>query len=172
VAICLFALENFAKAQDTLREALLLSRGKMATLPDRRQCAEILNNLACLCYTCGEPMEAFDLFSESLEIPLAVAEDSLYLGSKFSCHSSSLNSAMVRANLGFLSLISRDLSTARLALESAVKEQSLLLRDAHVTLVCTMDYLAVVHLLADNKEKALQVSSSGLCVRLYRSNVT
>lgn len=52
---------------------------------------------------------------------LTISEDSLYLGSKFSCHASSLNIAVVRANLGFLSLVSRDLSTARLAFESAVK---------------------------------------------------
>lgn len=159
LGLCLFSLGDFEMAQETLREALLFSRNtSTSSLPDRRQMSELLNNLACLAFlTTGETVDAMNLFRESLEVQLAISEDSVYLGSKFSCQSSALNISVIRANLGFLSLVSRDFPTAKLALESASKSQGVLLRDAHITLTTTMDHLAVVHLMSNNEERGLQL---------------
>lgn len=98
-----------------------MARDRLATLPDRRHCSETLNNLGCLYFRAGEAKAAISCFQESLELQMAISEDSLYVGSKFSCHSSAMSVAIVRANLGFLAVASKDLSRARIAMESSLK---------------------------------------------------
>lgn len=97
------------------------ARERTSTLPDRRQCAEILNNLACMNYILNDYKEAFAALSQSLDIQLSLSDDALYLGSKFSSQSSAMNVAVVRANVGFLALVARDIPTARIAFESSLK---------------------------------------------------
>ena len=156
-AVCQFARENFEAAGRDLQNALTLARGNLETLPDRRLCAEILNNLACISYMCNFHTKPTALLRESLEMQLSVSDDSLYCGSKFSCHSSALNISVTKANIGFLALVSRDTPKAIPLLQSAFREQCLLLRGAHVTLISTMDHLSVAHLLAGNNVKSVQV---------------
>jgi hypothetical protein len=121
IAICLIAQHEFQKAQGILRAVCLLAREKTGSLPDRRQFAEVLNNLACVNYLMDEYSEAFVAFTQSLDIQLSLCDDALYLGSKFSSQSSAMNVAVVRANVGFLALVSRDIPTARMAFESSLK---------------------------------------------------
>ncbi|GAX17557.1 hypothetical protein FisN_18Lh207 [Fistulifera solaris] len=155
IAICLIAQNELQKAQGILRAVCLLAREKTGSLPDRRQFAEILNNLACVNYFLNGYNEAYIAFTQSLDIQLSLCDDALYLGSKFSSQSSAMNVAVVRANVGFLALVSRDIPTARMAFESSLK--ALLLRDAHASLVSAMEHLAVIHLFDDARDKTLQL---------------
>lgn len=64
---------------------------------------------------------------------------------------------MDTANIGFLALLGKDASSARDALEYAVNQQQLLLRDAHRTLIASMDHLVVVQVMLGNKDKAARL---------------
>ena len=87
MATCQFALESFSEAHASLETALELARAHgTTTIADYRQLAEILNNLGCLSYMSGQPEGAMR-FEESLEAQSLAAKNSLYAGSKFSCHS-------------------------------------------------------------------------------------
>jgi hypothetical protein len=91
-------------------------------LSDHRQVAEILNNLGCLSYMGGEIERAMLFFKESLKVQTTASDHSMYIGSKFSCHSASLNLSITRANIGFLSLTYfRDANESVTIFESAVK---------------------------------------------------
>ena len=87
MATCQFALEDFPRAHANLEEALSLSGHYTETVSDYRQLAEILNNLGCLSYMGGKPDKAKILFKESLQAQAITADDSLYTGTQFSCHS-------------------------------------------------------------------------------------
>jgi tetratricopeptide (TPR) repeat protein len=121
MAMCFFALENFVKAHSTLEKAVALSRDKCVNLSDHRQFAEILNNLGCLSYMSGEIGNALQLFRESIEVQTVGSENSLYLGSKFACHSASLNLSVSKANIGFIALATRNITVSVTELESAMQ---------------------------------------------------
>jgi len=61
------------------------------------------------------------LFRESLDVQLAVLNSTLYGGSKFSVHSTTLSVSITRGNIGFLALVLKDVSSGILALESALR---------------------------------------------------
>ena len=120
LAICLYALDNFGEARARLEEALDYAKRSAPTIEDRIQIAEILNNLGCLSYMSGEPIEAKALFKESLDVQFTVMSESLYSGPTHSVHSVSLNISITRANIGFLKLVTKDLPVAITALEAAL----------------------------------------------------
>lgn len=157
LATCRFAMDNFADAHTNLELSLALAGSKARTTNDYSQLGEILNNLGCLSYMCGQPTKAMKLFRESLDVQLAVLNSTLYGGSKYSSHTATLNLTVTRGNIGFLALVLRDVSSGILALEAALKEQRLLLNGAHVTLVSTMDHLAVANLLEGRTQKATKM---------------
>jgi hypothetical protein len=115
-------LEDYSTAYPELEKALLLSREAVHTASDHRQVAEILNNLGCLSYMGGEIERAMLFFRESLKVLTTASELSMYFGSKFSCHSASMNCSITRANIGFLSLTYfRDATESVAIFESALK---------------------------------------------------
>lgn len=121
MAICRFAVEDFASAHTGLEEALSLTRGNIKTLADHRQLAEILNNLGCLMYMCGQTENAMKHLEEALDIQSFVAGQSLYAGSKFACHNISLNQSISKANIGLITLVTKDVSMSLEAFEAAIR---------------------------------------------------
>jgi len=61
------------------------------------------------------------VFLESIEVQSVASDFSLYAGSKFACHSGSLNMSITKANIGFLALAERDIPLSFSSLESAMK---------------------------------------------------
>eukprot|EP00538_Stauroneis_constricta_P006147 CAMPEP_0119552320 /NCGR_PEP_ID=MMETSP1352-20130426/5354_1 /TAXON_ID=265584 /ORGANISM="Stauroneis constricta, Strain CCMP1120" /LENGTH=1701 /DNA_ID=CAMNT_0007598543 /DNA_START=457 /DNA_END=5562 /DNA_ORIENTATION=+ len=153
-AICLYALHEFAGAHAELELALRLSRGNCNSMEDRMQMAEILNNLGCLLYMCGQPMPSKAYFKESLDIQFELLGESLYCEASQLGHSISLSISITRANIGFVKMVTNDLSVAITALEAALMEQQLLLDGPHDTLIATMEHLAVANMLDGKHEKA------------------
>jgi hypothetical protein len=84
------------------------------------QMAEILNNLGCLAYMCGQPGAANAFYRESLDVQFGVLSQSLYLSSAAVGQAISLNISITRANIGFVKLVTRELSVAVTALENAL----------------------------------------------------
>mmetsp|Transcript_27615 Transcript_27615/g.59467 ORF Transcript_27615/g.59467 Transcript_27615/m.59467 type:complete len:500 (-) Transcript_27615:106-1605(-) len=158
VAICRYALNEFAEAHAGLEEALMCAKKirihSKATLEDRLQMAEILNNLGCLAYMSGQPTAASSYYRESMDIQFAALSDSLYLGNAISGQSISLNISIARANIGFIKLVTKDLPIAITALENALMEQQILLKGTNGTLIATMDHLALSNLLNGAQDKA------------------
>ena len=62
-------------------------------------------------------------------------------------------------NIGFLAILGNDMTAAQDAFEYTVNQQQLLLRDAHRTLITSMDHLVVVQVISGNKDKAVRVSN-------------
>jgi hypothetical protein len=120
--------------------------------------AEILNNLGCLAYMCGQPTAANSFFRHSMDVQFGSLTDSLYGGNSTLGQSISMNISITRANIGFVKLVTKDLPVAITALENALMEQQILLKGAHETMVATMDHLAVSNLLYGDLEKAALVS--------------
>jgi hypothetical protein len=166
VAVCRYALNEFAEAHARLEEALLYSRKNCITLGDRIQMAEILNNLGCLAYMCGQPVAANALYRDSMDVQFGVLSDSLYGGDATMGQSISLNISITRANIGFIKLVTKELPIAITALENALMEQQILLKGAHDTIIATMDHLAVANLLYGDQEKGALVRYT-CCVVLY-----
>lgn len=121
MATCLFALEDFPNAHSSLEVAASLAKDSCSSLVDHCQLGEVLNNLGCLCFMCGEMVTASQLFSDSIGVFSAAADNSLYVGSKYSCHAVSLNISIVRGNIGLLALGSGNLSNSVQEFESAAK---------------------------------------------------
>jgi tetratricopeptide (TPR) repeat protein len=120
LAICHYALNEFAEAHARLEEALVFARQNCAELEDRIQIAEILNNLGCLAYMCGQPIAAQAFYSDSLGIQFNTLSESLYESTAFIGQSISLNISITRANIGFVKLVTKDLPVAIAALENAL----------------------------------------------------
>jgi len=155
LAICRYALNEFAEAHAGLEEALACAnRKRSTTLEGRLQVAEILNNLGCLAYMSGQPTTASSYYRDSMDIQFDALSDSLYLGNAMSGQSISLNISIARANIGFIKLVTKDLSIAITALENALMEQQILLKGIDDTLIATMDHLALSNLLVGSQEKA------------------
>ena len=156
-ATCQIALGRHTEAVVILEECLTQSKEGARSISDQRQVAEICNNLGCLYYAFGNNEKAGSCFLESFQAQQIALEHSLYAGARFSCHSASLNLAVTKANMGFLALVARHHEVAIDALEYAVHNQQLLLRDAHKTLIATMYHLVVAQIFAGNKDKAIQL---------------
>eukprot|EP00531_Pseudo-nitzschia_arenysensis_P000459 CAMPEP_0116147190 /NCGR_PEP_ID=MMETSP0329-20121206/17617_1 /TAXON_ID=697910 /ORGANISM="Pseudo-nitzschia arenysensis, Strain B593" /LENGTH=1026 /DNA_ID=CAMNT_0003643091 /DNA_START=136 /DNA_END=3216 /DNA_ORIENTATION=+ len=155
LAVCRYALNEFAEAHAGLEEALACAKKRASsTLEGRLQVAEIQNNLGCLAYMSGQPATAATYFRDSMDIQFSALTDSLYLGNAISGQSISLNISMARANIGFIKLVTKDLAVAITALENALMEQQILLKGLDETLVSTMDHLALSNLLVGSQEKA------------------
>jgi len=155
LAVCRFALNEFAEAHSGLEEALACAkRRRSTTLEGRLQIAEILNNLGCLAYMSGQPTTASSYYRDSMDIQFGALNDSLYLGNAMSGQSISLNISIARANIGFIKLVTKDLSVAITALENALMEQQILLSGISDTLIATMDHLALSNLMMGSQEKA------------------
>ena len=156
-ATCLIAIGKQNEAVIMLEECLELSKDGARSISDQRQVAEIYNNLGCLYYAFGHIDKSGSFFVESFEAQQIALDHSLYAGARFSCHSASLNLAVTKANMGFLALSSRHYDVAIEALQYAMHNQQLLLRDAHQTLIATMEHLAVSQIFAGNKDKAIRL---------------
>lgn len=156
-AICQLALDDLVEAARSYEECLALAQKSARSISDQRQIAEILNNLACLAFIAGRPEKALDLFKEAWNSQSVALDHSLYAGARFSCHSSTLNMSITRGNIGFLAILGRDIPAALQAFEYCVNQQQLLLRDAHRTLISSMDHLVIVQVILGNKEKAIRV---------------
>lgn len=158
LAVCRYALNEFAEAHAGLEEALACAkRRRSTTLEGRLQVAEILNNLGCLAYMSGQPTTAATYYRDSMDIQFGALSDSLYLGNATSGQSISLNISIARANIGFIKLVTKDLPVAITALENALMEQQILLKGLNETLIATMDHLALSNLLVGSQEKAALV---------------
>lgn len=156
LAVCRYALNEFAAAHEALEDALFHARRSCTTLEDRIQMAEILNNLGCLAYMCGQPTAANSFYRDSMDVQFGALSDSLYAGGPTLGQSISLNISITRANIGFIKLVTKDLSASITALENALMEQQILFRGAHETVIATMDHLAVSRLLnGDHQQAAL-----------------
>lgn len=127
LATCLYALNEFAEAHAKLEQALVYARSNSRDLEDRMQMAEILNNLGCLAYMCGQPSAAKTFFRESLDVQFGVLSQSLYLSSSSIGHSISLNISITRANIGFVKLVTREIQVAVTAFENALMVRELIL---------------------------------------------
>jgi len=121
MSICRYAIGDFASAHAGFEDALKFARNNKQSLADHRQLAELLNNVACLSYMCGQNGRAMELFEEALDEHSFVADKSLYVGSRFSGHTASLNVSVTKANIGIIALVTQDLSTSIAALETALK---------------------------------------------------
>ena len=183
LATCLYARNEFAGAHEKLEEALIYARSNAKELGDRMQMAEILNNLVCLAYMCGQPGAANRFYRESLDVQFGILSSSLYLSSASVGQAISLNISITRANIGFVKLLTRELPVAVTALENALmvslmcvggcrleprtycsrmacfgqQEQQLLVKGANPTIIATMDHLAVANLLNGDPQKAAMV---------------
>jgi Tetratricopeptide repeat len=82
---------------------------------------QVLNNLGCLFYLRGSLDTAVTYFEESLDLQSRIAEQSLYVGSRFSCHNGSLNATITKGNLGLLALATGDPSMSITAFEAALR---------------------------------------------------
>lgn len=158
-AICQFALDDIVEAAKSYEECLDLAQKSAKSISDQRQIAELLNNLGCLAFLAGRPEKALELFNESFRSQGVALDHSLYAGARFSCHSSTVNMSVTRSNIGFLALLTRDIPKALEAFEYSVNQQQLLLRDAHRTLIASMDHLVVAQVISGNKDKAVRVST-------------
>ena len=121
----MYALNEFAEAHAKLEQALVYARSFAKDLGDRMQMAEILNNLGCLAYMCGQPGAANTFYRESLDVQFGVLSHSLYLSSAAVGQSISLNISITRANIGFVKLVTSELPMAVTALENALMVSAL-----------------------------------------------
>jgi hypothetical protein len=86
------------EALPALEECLALTQHGARSISDQRQQAEVLNNLGCLTYICGQPERAMELFAESFQVQSVALDHSLYSGARFSCHSATLNMSVTKGN--------------------------------------------------------------------------
>jgi tetratricopeptide (TPR) repeat protein len=120
LAICHYALNEFGEAHARLEEALDYAGRTCQTLEDHVQVAEILNNLGCLAYMCGQPVAANAFFRDSLDVQFRNLSVSLYAPETTMGQSISLNISISRANAGFVGLVTKELPLAITALENAL----------------------------------------------------
>ena len=120
LATCHYAVNEFAEAHAKFEIALEYARNDSKGITDRMQMAEILNNLGCLAYMCGQPSAASAFYRESMDVQFNLMGQSLYLCSADVGQSISLNLSITRANIGFIKLVTNALPVAVTALENAL----------------------------------------------------
>eukprot|EP00544_Gedaniella_sp_CCMP2646_P002739 CAMPEP_0202510508 /NCGR_PEP_ID=MMETSP1361-20130828/53331_1 /ASSEMBLY_ACC=CAM_ASM_000849 /TAXON_ID=210615 /ORGANISM="Staurosira complex sp., Strain CCMP2646" /LENGTH=1231 /DNA_ID=CAMNT_0049144775 /DNA_START=24 /DNA_END=3719 /DNA_ORIENTATION=+ len=157
IALCHYAMDEYETAHKSLEQVLELSKNHLAGLTDFMQVAEVLNNLGCLSFMCGQSGSAMTMFKECLEIQTAVLKQSLYSGPRFAGHSTSLSISVTRGNIGYVQMLTKNAGAAIIEFEASLMHQQMILSDVHDTLICTMDHLAVANLLAKNKEEATKM---------------
>ena len=153
-ALCRMAVEDFEAAKKDFENILALAQSSLSGLSYHRLCAEALNNLGVIWHLSGKTEKAIKLFHEAIKTHIVVNESSLYTGTKFSGHTASLNQSVSKANVGYIALLSKRIPASIQSFEFSLREQQVLLRDAHSTLIATMDHLAVANLINGSKEKA------------------
>lgn len=82
---------------------------------------QVLNNIGCLWYLSGRVELAIAYFEESLDLQSRIAEQSLYVGSRYSCHNGTLNATITKGNLGLIALATGDSSMSITALEASLR---------------------------------------------------
>ena len=85
--------------------------------------AEIVNNLGCLSYMCGEMKNAIEYFHESYQLLTELLHQSTYVGLKFSCQTLSLNLSVCRANMGLVALANHNIPNSIMDFEAAAQVQ-------------------------------------------------
>jgi|TARA_B110001450_G_C17613407_1_gene478215 hypothetical protein len=105
----------------------------------------------------GQPASASSYYRDSMDLQFGALSDSLYIGNSATGRSISLNISISRGNIGFLKLVTKELSVGITALENTLMEQQILLKGAHDTIIATMDHLALSNLLNGDQEKAALV---------------
>eukprot|EP00980_Cylindrotheca_fusiformis_P014174 scaffold3720_cov141-Cylindrotheca_fusiformis.AAC.13 len=155
MATCYFALNQLQNSHKLFEEALAISEISCTTLEDQMQLAEILNNLGYLAYTRGHLLEESKVFfDQCMDVQIESLSESLYESSQVMNQSLSLNLSIVRANLGFVQMVSKSVSSAIKSLENALMEQQVLLKGVNDTTIATMEHLAVVNLFGSMNTRA------------------
>jgi len=122
LAICSTAMYEIDTACTLFRAALALVKESNLSLPGRSQLAELHNNLGCLLSLQeSRKKEALAHFNKAQKVQNDVSRESIYLGSKLACHTSTLHYSVVQGNLGAIALSRQDTDHARMYLERAVR---------------------------------------------------
>jgi tetratricopeptide (TPR) repeat protein len=166
IAVCYYAMNDFEEAHKGLEEVLELSKNHLAGLTDFMQIGETLNNLGVLSFMCGQSEVAMTMFKECSEIQNAVLKQCLYGGPRLGGHATSLAISVTRGNVGYIRMLTKNAGAAIVEFESSLMHQQMILSDAHDTVICNMDHLAVSHLLAHNQEEASKMLSRMLRAQL------
>jgi hypothetical protein len=82
--------------------------------------SETLNNLGVLAFMCGDHDASLKHFKETLKVQSMLLNNCLYGGQNLLVHGITLNISVVRANIGFIKLVCKDLPAATMAFESAL----------------------------------------------------
>lgn len=120
-------MDEFEEAHRDLEEVLELSKNHLAGLSDFSQIAEVLNNLGCLSFMCGQSDAAMMMFQECLDVQSAVLKRSLYGGPRWSGQSTSLSISVTRGNIGYIKMLSKSAEAAIVEFEA-----SLMVRDLSI----------------------------------------
>lgn len=113
-------MDEYETAHKRLEHVLELSKNHLAGLTDFMQVAEILNNLGCLSFMCGQASSAMTMFKECLEIQTAVLKQSLYSGPRFAGQSTSLNISVTRSNIGYVQMLTKNSGPAIVEFEASL----------------------------------------------------
>lgn len=113
-------MDEFAEAHRGLEEVLQLSKDHLAGLSDFSQIAEVLNNLGCLSFMCGQTDAAMTMFKECLDIQSTVLKRSLYGGPRWSGQSTSLSISVTRGNIGYIKMLSKSADVAIVEFEASL----------------------------------------------------
>lgn len=89
------------------------------------QVAEVLNNLGCLSFMCGQSGSAMTMFKECLEIQTAVLKQSLYSGPRFAGHTTSLSISVTRGNIGYVQMLTKNAGAAIVEFEASLMVREL-----------------------------------------------
>lgn len=120
IALCHYAMDEYETAHKRLEQVLELSKNHLAGLTDFMQVAEVLNNLGCLSFMCGQSGSAMTMFKECLEIQTAVLKQSLYSGPRFAGHSTSLSISVTRGNIGYVQMLTKNAGAAIIEFEASL----------------------------------------------------
>jgi len=118
--LCHYALDDYETAHKSLENVLDLSKNHLAGLTDFMQVAEVLNNLGCLSFMCGQAGTSMTMFKECLEIQTAVLKQSLYSGPKLAGQSTSLNISVTRGNIGYVQMLTKHSGPAIVEFEASL----------------------------------------------------
>jgi hypothetical protein len=113
-------MDEYETAHKSLEQVLELSKNHLAGLTDFMQVAEVLNNLGCLSFMCGQSGSAMTMFKECLEIQTAVLKQSLYSGPRFAGHSTSLSISVTRGNIGYVQMLTKNAGAAIIEFEASL----------------------------------------------------
>lgn len=119
-ATCHYALNQLDRSNKLFEEALPRTKRATMNLEDRLELAEILNNLGYLAFTKGQLAVAQNYFVDCMDVQVEALSESLYESSQVTSQSLSLNVSIVRANLGYVKMVSKALPSSITALENAL----------------------------------------------------